>query len=163
MLKHISKRPDWYVDTKIPRRYRGDSQDYDYSGYQRGHMASNWSNNYYWNIQKNVFNINANVVPQTPNLNMHEWVQAERYSRYEARKLGYVDVIDVVVYSKDPKRIGADKIAVPFAFYKIIYNNAKHFKKCFYYTNTKYKNWRPHTLWKHKVSCQINFKEIDRH
>lgn len=159
-LKHIAFRPKWYIDTHINKRYRGNSQDYSGSGYQRGHMASNWSNNYYWNIQKNVFNINANCVPQTPNLNMHVWVQAERYSRYEAKKLGFVDVINIVVYPLHPKKIGKDKISVPSAFYKIIYNNQKHFKKCFYYTNTQDNNWKPHSLWQHEVSCKIDFKAI---
>jgi len=156
-MKHIDIRPNWFVDNSIPRRFRGNSKDYNYSGYQRGHLASNWSYNYYWNIQKNVFNINANVVPQTPNLNEHVWIQAERFSRYEARKLGYVDVIDLVIYPKNPKRIGKDKIAVPSAFYKIIYNKSKHLKDCFYFKNSRDYNWRPHSLFKHKVSCSINF------
>ena len=45
------------------------------------------------------------------------------------------NVINGVIYSNNPKRIGKDKIAVPDGFWKMIYNDDKKYKKCFYYEN----------------------------
>jgi len=48
---------------------------------------------------------------------------------------GSVDVLNGVIYSSNPKRIGKNRVAVPDAFWKMIYNDSKNYKKCFYYEN----------------------------
>ena len=77
----------------------------------------------------------ANIIPQVPNVNRRTQIKAEKLERSVASKLGEVSVINGVIYSSNPKRIGKNKIAVSDAFWKMIYNDDKNYKKCFYYKN----------------------------
>ena len=52
-----------------------------------------------------------------------------------AKKLGRVEVLNGVVYNSVPKKIGHNQIAVPSAFWKMIYNKKEKFEKCFYFEN----------------------------
>lgn len=154
-LNNITKRPKWTIDKRIPKQYRGNSRDYSYSGYDRGHMAPDADFDAYENILKQVYDININVVPQSPMVNRKTWLKAEKYERYMAVKLDYVDIIDIPIFNKNPKRIGIDKIAVPKGFYKIIYNNKYHFEKCFYYKNNLHVDWRSDRLSSHLINCHL--------
>ena len=79
----------------------------------------------------------SNIIPQHYTLNRSKkaWAGVERYARAMAVKLGKVNVLNGVVYPKKPKRMGRDKIAVPSAFWKMIYNDNKGFRRCFYFEN----------------------------
>jgi len=77
----------------------------------------------------------ANIIPQAPQVNRKTWSKAEKLKRSVASKLGEVSIINDVIYSDNPKRIGKNKIAVPDGFWKMIYNDDKNYKKCFYYEN----------------------------
>lgn len=65
----------------------------------------------------------ANIIPQAPKVNRKTWIKSEKLERKVAAKLGTVNVLNGVVYSSDPKRIGKNQIAVPDAFWKMIYND----------------------------------------
>lgn len=77
----------------------------------------------------------ANIIPQAPKVNQKTWIKAEKLERLVASKLGSVSVLNGVVYSSNPGRIGKNQIAVPEAFWKMIFNDEKNYKKCFYYEN----------------------------
>ena len=62
----------------------------------------------------------ANIIPQSPNVNRRTWIKAEKLERKIAVSLGSVSVLNCVVYSKNPKRIGRNKIAIPSGFWKMI-------------------------------------------
>ena len=77
----------------------------------------------------------ANIIPQAPIVNRRTWIKAEKLERKVAVGLGMVNVLNGIVYSSNPPRIGRNKIAIPDGFWKMIYNDEKNYKKCFYYKN----------------------------
>ena len=95
----------------------------------------------------------ANIVPQEPDVNRHTWVKAEKYERTVAKKLGYVNVLNIITYSNTPQRIGKHQIAVPADFIKVVYNDDKNFKRCFSYHNSKPD--ANDNIKDHEVSCSM--------
>ncbi len=95
----------------------------------------------------------ANIIPQAPNVNRRTWVKAEKLERKVAVAFGSVNVINGVIYSTHPKHIGKNKIAVPDAFWKMIYNDSKNYKKCFYYKNDLDTIVKSDKLKNHLIDC----------
>ena len=131
---NIEKRPSFKVERAISRKYRASTKDYVKSGYDRGHLANDASFDWSEDSLNATYSL-ANITPQARRVNRYTWTKVERYARYVAVKLGYVNVINVVEYSDSPQRIGKHKIAVPKGFYKVIYNKDEDFERCFYYKN----------------------------
>ncbi len=150
--KKLRTRPRFYSEKTIPVQYRAKYKDYSYSGYDRGHLANNWDFAYSKATQMKTFSL-SNIIPQNPIVNRKLWSKSERYERYIAIKLGSDNIINIIKYSQDPKRIGKDNIAVPSGFYKIIYNNKYHFEKCFYYKNYAISSYG-NKLKNHLINCK---------
>lgn len=131
---NIKKRPKFYSEKLIPIKYRSKSSDYKYSGYDRGHLASDASFDYDKKVLSKVYTM-ANIVPQAPQVNRKLWLKAEKLERYIAVKLGNVNVINGVIYDETSKTIGKNKVAVPIAFWKMIYNDNNGYKRYFYFQN----------------------------
>jgi len=70
-----------------------------------------------------------------------------------ATKLGRVNVINGVVYGKNPPRLKKGNIAYPDAFWKMVYDN-KGFERCFYYKNDSHADIKGDELRNHLVSCK---------
>lgn len=148
----IKKRPPFYSEKSIPVKYRSEPEDYTRSGYDRGHLANHADFDYSANLIYQTYSM-ANIVPQNPELNRHEWVKAEKYERNTAKTLGYVNVINLVYYNNNPTRIGKNKVAVPTEFVKVIYNDDKGFKKCFLYSNDTSINYENDNIRSHQYDC----------
>jgi len=71
------------------------------------------------------------ILEQAPKVNRKTWIKSEKLERKIASKLGNATVINGVVYSSNPKRIGKNQIAVLKAFWKIIYNDKKTIRNIF--------------------------------
>jgi len=153
LMQKIKTRPRFYSERTIPMRYRAKYRDYTYSGYDRAHLANNWDFAYNKADQRKTFSL-CNIIAMTPLTNQKLWAKAEMYERYMALKLGSDEVINLVEYSNNPKRIGKDKIAVPSGFYKIIYNDQAGFKRCFYYKNVFDAGYSAYKLKSHIVDCK---------
>lgn len=151
---NIRKRPRFYSEKTIPLKYRSKSSDYKYTGYDRGHLANDASFDWSKKSQRKTYTM-ANIIPQAPKVNRKTWLKAEKYERQVAVKLGNVNILNLVTYTKNPKIIGKDKISVPNGFYKILWNDHKDFKKCFYYKNVKNIDVRNDRLKDHLVVCPI--------
>lgn len=140
-LKNIKKRPRFYEDLHIPKQYRSRYSDYTRNIYHmdRGHLNNDASNDWSHRSLHAVYTM-SNIIPQHFSLNRgrHAWLGVEKYTRFLAKKLGKINVLNGVVYGKHPKRIGRDRIAVPYAFWKMVYNKSKDFQKCFYFRNVPY-------------------------
>ena len=149
---NIKKRPRFYTEKNLPKQYRSTSKDYVNSGYDRGHLANDADFDYNEKTLRKTYTM-ANIIPQAPKVNRKTWIKAEKYERTVALELGSVTVINGVVYSSNPKRIGKNGVAVPDAFWKIIYNDEKKFKKCFYYKNDLDVIVRQDRLKSHQVDC----------
>ncbi len=149
---NIKKRSAFYTEKNLPKKYRSHTRDYSYSGYDRGHLANDASFDYSKKIVRKTYSM-ANIIPQAPNVNRGTWIKAEKLERSVASKLGEVSVINGVIYANNPKRIGKNKIAVPEAFWKMIYNNDKNYKKCFYYENNLSVSIKGDKLKTHLIDC----------
>lgn len=149
---NIKKRPRFYTEKNLPKQYRSTSKDYVNSGYDRGHLANDADFDYSEKALRKTYTM-ANIIPQAPKVNRKTWIKAEKYERTVASDLGSVTVINGVIYSSDPKRIGKNEVAVPDAFWKMIYNDEKKFKKCFYYKNDLDVLVSQDRLKSHQVDC----------
>jgi endonuclease G len=155
---NIKNRQKFYTEKNIPKQYRSHTRDYTHSGYDRGHLASDASFDYDIKALRKTYSM-VNIIPQAPQVNRRQWSKAEDYERLVATKLGTVTVVNGVVYSQSPKQIGANKIAVPDGYWKMIYNDEQGFKKCFYYSNDISKSTTKDKLRNHQVECKnLTFK-----
>jgi len=148
---NIKKRPRFYPEKRIPKQYRATSSDYTHTGWDRGHLNSDANEDMSPKSLHSVYTM-ANIVAMAPAVNRKTWVKAEKYERKVAYKLGEIWVINGIDYSSNPPRIGRNHIAVPSAYWKIIYNN-KGFEKCFYYKNDPIRSAKGDKLRNHLIDC----------
>jgi len=126
--KNIKERLFFKIDKRLPKDYRTTPFDYLNSRYDRGHLASDASYDYSVKSLNKVY-IYSNVVPQKHKLNSGTWFAFEKYSRIIARKLGYLYVINIMVYA-DNKSIG-NNVKVPTYLYKVLLNKKHKFLRIF--------------------------------
>jgi len=107
------------VDPLVPAEDQGRASDYAGSGYDLGHMAPN--EDFAWDAdeQRDTFSM-ANVAPQLPGLNRQGWERGEEYVRAWALARGDVEVYVGPVMAPTMGAIGADKLPVPSAFFKVV-------------------------------------------
>jgi endonuclease G len=149
---NIEGRPRFYRDEEIPKEYQILYSDYTRSGYDRGHLAPDADFDYNEEDLELIYTL-SNIIPQDPNVNRYFWTKAEYQERLVAATLGELSVINGVVFDKNPTYIGENRIAVSKAFWKILYNDEKNFRQCYYYDNFVLFDADKDTLAKHKVDC----------
>lgn len=94
--------------------------DYTHSGYDRGHMAPAADMKWSRQAMTESFYL-SNVCPQNSNLNRGDWKDLEELEREWAVTYGVVSIAAGPIYrTTRPKRIGANKVAVPDAFFKVL-------------------------------------------
>jgi len=149
---NIDKRPSFYSEKLLDKKYRISTTDYTNSGYDRGHLAPDAAFDWSQESLNAVYTL-ANIIPQAPQVNRNMWVKIEKYSRDKAVEFGELDVINVIEYSKNYKRIGKNKMAVSRGFYKVLYNDKENFEECFYYSNRLNVSSKDDTIKKHYIAC----------
>jgi len=147
----IDERPRFYEDTSLPQRYRVSYSNYTRSKKDRGHIANDADFDYAQADLEAVYAM-SNIIPQDPVVNRKIWIKAEKYERYMAMKLGYVTVLNGIVFDKNPKRIKGG-MAIPVGFWKKIENKSKDFKRCFYFDNFFRGSLNSDKLRNHEVNC----------
>lgn len=150
---NVKTRPGFYTEKNLPKKYRSHTKDYTHTGYDRGHLANDASLDHSEKTVRKTYTM-ANIIPQAPMVNRKTWIKVEKLERQVAIKLGSVNILNGVVYSSNPKRIGKNKIAVPYGFWKMIYNDEKGYKKCFYYENDLNSTITGDKLRNHQVDCE---------
>lgn len=121
-----SFRPDPLV-----RGAKAYHKDYSNSGYDRGHMAPAADMKWSEEAMKESF-YTSNICPQNRNLNRGDWNDLEELTRNWAVRYGAVSVTAGPIYrSKSPERIGANRVAVPDAFFKVILINTPKVQKAY--------------------------------
>jgi endonuclease G len=125
-LGHGPRESRFLVDLRTKAKVKHD--DYTNSGFDRGHMAPNYSiaTRYGATAQKETF-LMSNIIPQTPRVNQRVWESLEhkvatQYGRYFSE----VWVITGPVFKKPVKRLDSG-VSIPSHYYKIIAdeNNGK--------------------------------------
>lgn len=124
-VNHVEKvvappRPSRFtLDSRVPFSAR--PEDYNGSGYDRGHMAPNFAiaSRYGRSAQLQTFFM-SNIAPQKPKLNRHTWrLLEERIANEYSRRYGTVWVMTGPIFEQLTKRLPTG-VAVPVAFYKVI-------------------------------------------
>ncbi len=94
--------------------------DYNYSGYDRGHMAPAGDMKWDEEVMRNTFYM-TNICPQAKSLNTGTWKKLEEKCREWARSTGSLIIICGPVLTDDiTEFIGDNKVAVPERFFKVI-------------------------------------------
>lgn len=115
------KRPDYafHEDMEVPAP-RAELSDYRGSGYDRGHMCPAGDNKWDAGVMYETFLL-SNVCPQNKQLNSGVWNQIEMKCRYWAKKYGSLYIVCGPVYLRNEHRsIGANRVSVPDAFFKVV-------------------------------------------
>lgn len=122
VLANNAKRDNWFkADTNI---ITGSALpvDYAHSGYDRGHLAPAEDMEFSPTAMAESFYM-SNVSPQKPEFNRGIWKRLENAVRRRAVSKGSVFVITGPIFASDSETIGkVNRVSVPNAFYKIIYD-----------------------------------------
>ena len=151
---NIKKRPRFYENKTIPKKYRTKYSDYTGTGrtWNRGHyIIADADADYSQKALRLVYDM-SQIQPQASKVNQKTWLKVERYGRTIATKLGYVNSISISNYKNANKTI-KNNVVIPNGFYRIYYNDEANFKKCFYYKNDPYINPAKDKLKDHIVDC----------
>lgn len=118
--KRSLRRPeDFQIDSRTVRRVSQD--DYNHSGYQRGHLAPNFaiSQLYGKQAQLETF-LMSNITPQKAALNQKLWQRIEELEiDHYAREHGQIIVLTGPIFPSSPDRTRSG-VAIPEAFYKVL-------------------------------------------
>jgi endonuclease G len=151
---NIDKRPSFYTEKSLDKKYRISTTDYTNSGYDRGHLAPDAAFDWSQESLEAVYTL-ANIIPQAPQVNRRSWAKLERYVRNRAEELGELSIVNVVKYGQRSSRMGKNRMAISKGYYKILYNKEENYEECFYYSNKQGISASNDILEDHSVSCAI--------
>jgi len=111
----------FYADPVI-RTGSASPDDYTHSGYDRGHLAPVADMRFSTNTMRESFSM-ANISPQLPAFNRGVWRRLEERVRDIATRERSVYVVTGPVFATNAliRTIGANRVRVPDAFYKVLY------------------------------------------
>jgi endonuclease G, mitochondrial len=121
----IARTDDFQPDTSIPYGYRAELEDYNTSGFDRGHMAPAEDMNRSQRTMAESFLL-TNMAPQVGvGFNQQLWKDLETAIRGWVAQRGRLTIITGPIFAIDAGKvsyavIGADHVAVPTHFYKIV-------------------------------------------
>lgn len=130
-------RPDSFsADPALPVGSRGEPSDYRRSSYDQGHMAPNADLSWNAQVQQQTFYL-SNIAPQLPSLNRGLWRALESVIRSWAYDRGYLTIYVGPIYSRTSTHtIGANRVVVPDAFFKIVIDNQTREHVAFIFPHT---------------------------
>lgn len=106
-------------DPMVPKYETATVDDYRNSGWDRGHMAPAADMKWHQQAMRESFYL-SNVCPQNRNLNGGAWKDLEEQVRDLAAQKGHIYVVCGPIVSDDCQTIGANKVVVPAAFFKVL-------------------------------------------
>lgn len=106
-------------DPMVPQNVTAKTDDYKYSGYDRGHMAPAADMKWDEQAMRESFYL-SNICPQNPNLNSGVWKDLEEQVRELASQKGNIFVACGPIVNDASTTIGENKVVVPQAFFKVL-------------------------------------------
>lgn len=117
--KNLVREDNFHEETRLPVAARSVLNDYNNSGYDRGHLAPN-ADMSSKSAQSDSFSL-ANIAPQHPSNNRKTWVKIESQTRDITNQYGAAYVVSGVAYLSADIKILKNRVLVPSHFYKAIY------------------------------------------
>lgn len=120
------ERTNYFKQDEILGKYSPHTDDYYYSGYDKGHLIPAGDNTSDKLSMEDSF-LMSNVSPQIPAFNRGIWKRLEEQVRKWACEYDSVYVVTGSILKGKFDKIGKGKVSVPDYFYKsiLIYNNSK--------------------------------------
>ena len=118
VVGQISRADKFVPDPDIKGRC-STTDDYKGSGYDRGHMAPAGDMKWDAKAMEESF-YTTNICPQNHNLNAGDWKELEEQVRDWAIKNEKVYVVCGPIVKKNYATVGANNVAVPDSFYKVV-------------------------------------------
>ncbi|MFT4191911.1 MAG: DNA/RNA non-specific endonuclease [Comamonas sp.] len=117
-----SRTDEFFADERIAAGRRAELSDYARSGYDRGHMAAA-ANRASTAAMVQSFAL-SNMVPQDPENNRKVWADLEADVRkFVRRASGPVYVFTGPVFDAHYRTVGGDRVWVPAALFKLVYDD----------------------------------------
>ncbi|MBR6319219.1 MAG: DNA/RNA non-specific endonuclease [Prevotella sp.] len=114
------KRFNGYLEDEDVPQPRATNDDYKGSGWSHGHMCPAGDNKWDEQAMRETFLL-TNMCPQDRRLNSGVWNRIEMDCRRWAKKYGDVYIVcGPVLLNREHETIGANKVVVPEAFFKVI-------------------------------------------
>lgn len=109
----------FHADEQLPKDRRATPADYTRSGYDRGHQAP--AADFAWSKAQSLDSFSmVNMAPQVGALNRAQWERLEEHVRAWALARGEIEVYVGPVVGKRHATIGANFVAVPAGFWKVV-------------------------------------------
>lgn len=118
-LTSDQRRRPYYIQDPEVRTGSADWRNFKGSGYDRGHLCPAGDRKFSETAYNQTF-YTSNISPQDSQFNAGIWNELEQQVRRWAGQYGRVYVITGGVLSDDLSTIGAEGVAVPKAFYKVV-------------------------------------------
>jgi endonuclease G len=113
------ERTNKFLKDPLVKTGSADDEDYDGSGYDRGHLAPAEDMSWSKETMKESFYY-SNMSPQVPAFNRGVWRRLEELVRYWSSAYDSIYVVTGPVLTPGLPTIGPDKVAVPEYYYKVI-------------------------------------------
>ena len=123
------------ADDELSRGKRAELYDYTNSGYDRGHIVPAGDMHTLKGMLESFYL--SNMMPQVPGNNRGIWKSLEKYAKDTAKLRKDVLIITGPIISKTTLTIGPNRIPVPRAMFKIIYDLNTHESWSFLIPNEK--------------------------
>lgn len=117
--KKLFERTNKFMPDPLIKTGSATDEDYQGSGYDRGHLASA-SDMGYSSITMAESFYYSNMSPQVPSFNRGIWKKLEELVRTWAMENNSIYVVTGPVLTKGLEAIGPDKVSVPKYYYKVI-------------------------------------------
>ena len=116
----VARTNAFAADQSLPVDKRSDPKDYVGSGYDQGHLANNADMSWDDQVEHESFYM-SNMSPQLPSVNRGTWKNLESATRAWVYSTKHAHTIYAGnIYSSTSRSIGADRVTVPDALFKIV-------------------------------------------
>jgi len=132
----VARTNAFATDQSLPATGRATPQDYAASGYDQGHLANDADMSWDDQVEHESFYM-SNMSPQLPAVNRGTWKNLESAARawvYQT-KHPFTEYAGNI-WSASSKTIGADKVVIPDALYKIVVDDVSKKSYAFIMNNT---------------------------
>jgi endonuclease G len=122
---NLAERTDKFIEDPLLNVPSASNQDYNRSGYDKGHLAPALDMSSSVQTMAESFYL-TNISPQVPAFNRGIWKKLETLVRSWATEHDTLYIVTGPILSGATRSIGPNKVTVPERFYKVIISNSNN-------------------------------------